>query len=87
MSSGERDAPASNPLSRREREVAALVAQGMTNRQVAAELSLSPRTADRHVENIRARLGFTCRAQIAAWWAEAGCVESPARAGTATSSP
>ncbi|MGJ5897809.1 LuxR family transcriptional regulator [Streptomyces sp. V2] len=82
LSRQERDAPTPSPLSRREREVAALVAQGMTNRQVAAALSLSPRTVDRHVENIRARLGFTCRAQIAAWWAE-----SPARAGTATSSP
>ncbi|MFM9444907.1 ATP-binding protein [Streptomyces acidiscabies] len=61
---------APSPLSRREREVAALVAQGMTNRQVATTLSLSPRTADRHVENIRAKLGFTCRAQIATWWAE-----------------
>ncbi|KND34152.1 ATP-binding protein [Streptomyces acidiscabies] len=59
-----------SPLSRREREVAALVAQGMTNRQVAATLNLSPRTADRHVENIRTKLGFTCRAQIAGWWAE-----------------
>ncbi|MEX3100616.1 MULTISPECIES: LuxR C-terminal-related transcriptional regulator [unclassified Streptomyces] len=82
LSRQERDATTPNPLSRREREVAALVAQGMTNRQVAAALGLSPRTVDRHVENIRARLGFTCRAQIAAWWAE-----SPARAGTATSSP
>jgi len=56
------------PLTRREREVSALVTKGMTNRQIAEALSLSPRTADRHVENIMAKLGFRCRAQIAAWW-------------------
>jgi predicted ATPase/DNA-binding CsgD family transcriptional regulator len=56
------------PLTRREREVSALVTQGMTNRQIAATLSLSPRTADRHVENIMTKLGLHRRAQIAAWW-------------------
>ncbi|GGM98515.1 ATP-binding protein [Streptomyces fuscichromogenes] len=56
------------PLSCREREVAALVARGLSNRQIAAELVLSPRTADRHVENILAKLGFRSRARIAAWW-------------------
>jgi len=61
-------ADAVSPLSRREREVAALVAKGLSNRQIAAELVLSPRTADRHVENIRAKLGFRSRAWIAAWW-------------------
>ncbi|MEU5196599.1 LuxR C-terminal-related transcriptional regulator [Streptomyces scabiei] len=57
------------PLSSREREVAALVAKGMTNRQAASTLNLSPRTADRHVANILAKLGFSSRAQIAVWWA------------------
>ncbi|MEU9348107.1 LuxR C-terminal-related transcriptional regulator [Streptomyces sp. NPDC048278] len=57
------------PLTRREREVAALVAQGMNNRVIAAMLVLSPRTVEGHVENIRAKLGFGGRAQIAAWWA------------------
>ncbi|WP_371584251.1 LuxR C-terminal-related transcriptional regulator [Streptomyces sp. NBC_01314] len=60
---------APSPLTRREREVAALVAQGMSNRQIAAALVLSPRTVDGHIENIRAKLGFTSRAQIASWWA------------------
>nr|WP_203614689.1 LuxR C-terminal-related transcriptional regulator [Streptomyces sp. SID13726] len=55
-------------LTRREREVASLVAQGMTNRQIASTLVLSPRTADRHVENILSKLGFGSRAQIASWW-------------------
>jgi predicted ATPase/DNA-binding NarL/FixJ family response regulator len=57
-----------NPLTRREREVSDLIAQGMTNRQIAATLSLSPRTADRHVENILTKLGLCRRTQIAAWW-------------------
>jgi non-specific serine/threonine protein kinase len=56
--------------------VAALVAKGLSNRQIAAELVLSPRTADRHVENIRAKLGFRSRARIAAWWT-AGQVTTP----------
>ncbi|KND30584.1 ATP-binding protein [Streptomyces acidiscabies] len=57
-------------LTRREREVAALVARGLTNRLIAAELSLSPRTADRHVENILTKLGLRRRSQIAVWWAQ-----------------
>ncbi|MGJ5895434.1 LuxR family transcriptional regulator [Streptomyces sp. V2] len=64
-------APAAAPsLTRREREVAALVARGLTNRLIAAELCLSPRTADRHVENILTKLGLRRRTQIAAWWAQ-----------------
>ncbi|MFJ8110978.1 ATP-binding protein [Streptomyces sp. NPDC096132] len=61
-------ATATSSLTCREREVAALVAKGMTNRKIATVLSLSPRTADRHIENIRAKLGVSSRAQIAAWW-------------------
>ncbi|MFE7837329.1 LuxR C-terminal-related transcriptional regulator [Streptomyces sp. NPDC057474] len=57
-----------SPLTRREREVAALVAKGMSNRLIAGTLVLSPRTVDGHIENIRAKLGFGSRAQIAAWW-------------------
>jgi DNA-binding CsgD family transcriptional regulator len=56
-----------DPLTRREREVAALVARGMSNRRIAAELVLSPRTVDGHVEHILAKLGFGSRTQIAAW--------------------
>ncbi|WP_326731654.1 ATP-binding protein [Streptomyces phaeochromogenes] len=62
-------ATAPSSLTRREREVAALVAKGMSNRQIAASLVLSPRTVDGHIENIRAKLGFGSRAQIAGWWA------------------
>ncbi|MFG2129285.1 ATP-binding protein [Streptomyces sp. NPDC048751] len=56
-----------DPLSRREREVALLVARGMSNRRIAAELVLSPRTVDGHVEHILAKLGFRSRTEIAAW--------------------
>jgi DNA-binding CsgD family transcriptional regulator len=54
-------------LSRREREVAALVARGLTNREIARNLFLSERTAENHVQHILTKLGFGTRAQIAAW--------------------
>ncbi|WLW56974.1 LuxR C-terminal-related transcriptional regulator [Streptomyces sp. YU58] len=60
--------PAPSPLTPREREVAALVAKGMSNRQIASALGRSPRTVDGHVENILAKLGFGSRARIASWW-------------------
>ena len=53
----------------RQLEVAALVAKGWSNRQIADELVISERSAESHVERIRARLGFRSRAQIAAWYA------------------
>ena len=58
--------PAS-PLSAREREVARLIARGLTNKQIAAELIIAEGTANRHVSNILGRLGFATRAQVAAW--------------------
>ncbi|MER5436814.1 LuxR C-terminal-related transcriptional regulator [Streptomyces sp. NPDC002588] len=61
-------AAGTGPLTPREREVADLVAKGMSNRQIGSRLGLSPRTADRHVQNILGKLGFRSRAQIAAWW-------------------
>jgi DNA-binding CsgD family transcriptional regulator/tetratricopeptide (TPR) repeat protein len=54
-------------LTRRERDVAELVGQGLTNRQIAAELVISPWTASTHVRNILAKLGVARRAQLAAW--------------------
>ncbi len=55
-------------LTPRELEVAALVAQAMSNDEIAQKLVLSKRTVEKHVSNIRARLGFTQRAQIVRWW-------------------
>lgn len=57
-------------LTRREREVARLVAKGLTNREIAGGLSISERTAEYHVEQIRNKLGFRSRTQIAAWIAD-----------------
>ncbi len=57
-------------LTLREREVAALVARGLTNRDIAARLVVTERTAETHIQNILNKLGFTSRAQIAAWVVE-----------------
>jgi DNA-binding CsgD family transcriptional regulator len=54
-------------LSRRETEIAALVADGLTNKQAAAAAHISERTVESHVQHIMAKLGFTSRSQIAAW--------------------
>jgi predicted ATPase/DNA-binding CsgD family transcriptional regulator len=54
-------------LSRRETEVAQLVAEGMTNRQIAERLFISERTAEYHVEQIRNKLGFHTRSEISTW--------------------
>lgn len=56
-----------NPLTPREQEVAALVAEGMSNKEIAAKLVISLRTAEGHVERILAKQGFKTRAQIASW--------------------
>ena len=63
-------APSSTKLTKREHEVAELVAEGLTNKEIAARLVISPRTAQGHVEHILTKLGFGSRAQIAAWVAE-----------------
>jgi DNA-binding NarL/FixJ family response regulator len=57
-------------LTGRELEVAGLIAQGLTNQAIARRLSVAPRTAESHVENIRRKLQVRSRAQIAAWVTE-----------------
>ncbi|WP_433179665.1 ATP-binding protein [Actinoallomurus sp. CA-150999] len=59
--------PEPEPLTRREAEVARLVAQGLSNKEIAARLVVASRTAEGHVERILAKLGFTSRTQIAVW--------------------
>ena len=69
------DAPLPGPrptLTRREAEVAALAARGLTNRDIAARLFLSVRTVEAHVDHILTKLGFHTRTQLAAWAYEAG---------------
>jgi pimeloyl-ACP methyl ester carboxylesterase/DNA-binding CsgD family transcriptional regulator len=58
------------PLTDRESEVARLVAEGLTNHSIALRLSIAPRTAEAHVENIRRKLQVHSRAQIATWVTE-----------------
>jgi DNA-binding NarL/FixJ family response regulator len=58
------------PLSPREREVAALIVRGQSNRQIAQTLVISERTVENHVSNILSRLGMETRAQVAVWAVE-----------------
>ena len=58
---------ADSPLTARELQIAGLIARGLSNRAIADELVISPATVARHVANIFTKLGFTSRAQVAAW--------------------
>jgi DNA-binding NarL/FixJ family response regulator len=64
--------PEDGALTTREREIAALVATGRTNRQIAAALVISGRTVETHVHNILAKLDLSTRAQLAVWATEHG---------------
>ena len=64
--------PRDLPLTPREREIAQLVARGKTNREIAAELVIAPRTVDTHVQHILTKLDFTSRSQVAALMAVLG---------------
>lgn len=64
-------------LTPREREVAALIAEGLTNSQLAERLFISPRTAAVHVSNILMKLGLSGRAEVAAWAVRHGVVLQP----------
>ena len=70
-----------SPLTRREAEIADLVAQGMSNKEIATTLVIALRTAEGHVEHILNKLGFNSRAQIAAWVAEQKEQQRAARQG------
>ncbi len=69
---GSRRAAPAPGLTRRESEVALLVARGLTNREVAGQLYLSVRTVEVHVDHILTKLGFRTRTQLAAWAHEKG---------------
>jgi DNA-binding CsgD family transcriptional regulator len=66
------------PLSPREQEIAALIGQGLKNREIAAVLVLSERTVHAHVRHLLDKLGLASRAQIAAWATEHGALPPPA---------
>ena len=57
-------------LTRREYEIAELLAAGLSNREIAARLVIAQRTAETHVEHILSKLGFSSRAQVASWVTE-----------------
>lgn len=63
---------AARDLTPRQREVAALISEGCTNRDIAIRLGIGERSAEGHVERIRLRLGVRSRSQIAAWFAAEG---------------
>jgi tetratricopeptide (TPR) repeat protein/DNA-binding CsgD family transcriptional regulator len=76
----QRGRPATGALARltpREREVAALVARGLTNHQIAEALVIADGTAGVHIDHILSKLGFRSRAQVAAWAVEHGLPASP----------
>jgi DNA-binding NarL/FixJ family response regulator len=67
-------------LTEREREVAALITQGKSNREIAEILVVNYRTIEKHVENMLSKLGFASRTQIAVWASEKGLgIDSRAR--------
>jgi DNA-binding NarL/FixJ family response regulator len=59
-----------SPLTSRETEILRLVASGLKNREIATSLGISEATAQVHVKNILAKLGFSSRSQVAAWLTE-----------------
>jgi ATP/maltotriose-dependent transcriptional regulator MalT len=61
---------ASGTLTTREREIAGLVARGLSNREIASQLVVSEGTVEVHVKHILSKLGFKSRAQVAAWAAD-----------------
>ena len=69
------DRAAPGPLSPREREVAKLVAEAHTTEQIAELLVISPRTVERHRENILAKLGMRDRVELTRWAIRHGLVE------------
>jgi predicted ATPase/DNA-binding CsgD family transcriptional regulator len=66
----EREGMLGGSLTRREHEIAELIRRGLSNKEIAGTLVISPRTAEAHVEHILTKLGFTSRAQVASWVTE-----------------
>jgi DNA-binding NarL/FixJ family response regulator len=65
-------APDTGRLSRREREVSQMIAQGLTNREISASLSISEKTVGSHIDHIMTKLGLRSRTRIAVWAVEQG---------------
>jgi DNA-binding NarL/FixJ family response regulator len=69
-------------LTAREREIAALIAEGKSNREIADQLVLSERTVITHVTSILNKLSYSSRTQIAVWATESGLAPTAPRADT-----
>jgi DNA-binding CsgD family transcriptional regulator len=67
VGAAENGLPDASGLTAREQEVAALIAQGKTSKEIADALVITERTADTHAAHIREKLGLRSRAEIAAW--------------------
>jgi len=67
---GRRSTASTGVLTRREHEIANLLAEGLTNKDIATRLVISLRTVESHVDHILSKLGMTSRAQVASWLAE-----------------
>ena len=65
-------AGAAGGLTRREREVAGLLAEGLSNKDIAGRLVISQRTVETHVDHVLGKLGLTSRGQVASWVAAQG---------------
>jgi len=70
--------PDNDDLTARERQVAALVSEGLTNREIAQRLVIATRTAEAHLQNVMLKLGFTSRSQVAAWYVKRNAEGAPA---------
>jgi predicted ATPase/DNA-binding CsgD family transcriptional regulator len=68
--------PVAGQLTRRETEIAQLIAAGLSNKEIATRLVIAQRTAEGHVEHILAKLGFNSRSQVAAWVTETRSAET-----------
>lgn len=80
-----RPGAADSPLTNREHEVALLVAQGLSNREIAEKLTISPRTAESHVDHILTKLDLPNRTQVVAWmlsWQRSGRTDTDVTANT-----
>jgi DNA-binding NarL/FixJ family response regulator len=75
MTSDPDEAAVQAPLTPREREVVALVAEARTTNQIALELGISPRTVERHRENILAKLGMRDRVELTRYAIRRGLIE------------
>jgi DNA-binding NarL/FixJ family response regulator len=71
------ETPRRVPLSAREHEVAMLIAEGCSNREIGVRLVISERTTEAHVTHVLSKLGLRSRAQVAIWALQNGLIEPP----------